>query len=119
MKLTQEGKRVKLAEYFGWKFYSIHLNDESISDEEFQEYKESATYCWYRPGNHPWQLEVLPDYFGNLDIIHSATLEAAEKEPSFDIGQAAIQLSCNTKWELYAAPADVRAEILGLTLGLW
>ncbi len=119
MKLTQAGKRVKLAEYFGWRFQSIYIYDETITDEEFQKYKEQATHCWYAPGNNPWQLEELPDYFGDLNEINKATLAASTKETSFNIGWAAMQLSCHTKWDLYMAPADVRAEILGLTLNLW
>ena len=53
--LTQEQKRVKLAEWAGWS--SIH---EAAS--------LSIPYHW--GGNPHGQREVLPDYFRSLDGVH-------------------------------------------------
>lgn len=64
--MTQEQKRIAIAEACGWKFHppTEHL----YSEQE----KADAIMCWVRPGNDPWQMERVPDYFNDLNAMHEA-----------------------------------------------
>jgi hypothetical protein len=118
MKLTQEGKRIRLAEHFGWTFHSIFLHTDEMNPDEFQEYKESASHCWIRPGNNAWQLEEIPDYFGDLNIIQDALL-TLDRSQSISICVALNDFDILGEWDILTAPCNVKADALGITLGLW
>ena len=115
MNLTQEQKRIKLAEAAGWKCAS-HV-------AEFD--KPFALMCWYRPGNAEWQTEEPPDYFNDLNAVHELEklLTDAQwpeyREELRTIALGGIRLiSQRCKADIHAT-ADQRAEALGLTLSLW
>ncbi len=100
--MTQEQKRIKLAEFAGWKCAS-HVAE---VDKPF------ALMCWHRPGNNEWQTEKLPDYFNDLNAMHEA-----EKAVKNVWGKYVKQL--NSIADPACATATQRAEALGKTLNLW
>jgi hypothetical protein len=121
--MTQEQKRIAIAEVCGWKFHppTEHL----YSKQE----KADAIMCWVRPGNDPWLMERVPDYFNDLNACH-------EMEEVLNAGQINAYLGKlyeNTKpakvgsipWEIICARVAVhataaeRAEAFGRALNLW
>ncbi len=115
--MNEEQKRIKIAEEVGWKFHppTEHL----YSEQE----KAEAIMCWVRPGNDPWQMERVPDYFNDLNAMHEA-------EKSLSDGQYTIfcdhlhDFACEEqlqtgKWRWLSSTAAQRAEAFGRTLNLW
>jgi len=118
---SQAHKRVKLAEYEGWKC-APHVADFD---------KHVAVMCWYKPGNGEWQTEQLPDYFGDLNVV----CQSVSRLPVWSPGQQLsgtqqaftheLELVCSkpdrpaSHVEVTNASAEQRAEALGIALGLW
>ena len=68
--MTPEEKRVKIAEFCGWKFQPLFPIPKDDPDYLYR--KMGAIMCWVRPGNPDWETEELPDYLNNLDAMHGA-----------------------------------------------
>jgi hypothetical protein len=106
--MTQEEKRIKLAEAAGWKC-AEHV-------AEFD--KPFALMCWHRPGNAEWQTEEPPDYFTDLNAVHE--LENV-LSPLQEVTYWENLLQAHEYMDSWAgcATAAQRCEALGLTLKLW
>ena len=121
-------KRVRLAEYFGWKFHPP-LTLTRPSDE----YKSQATHCWVRPGSSLHQLEELPDYFGSLQVMFDAEeWLLTNRDYLYWCNPKAEAPTANLETRGYLnhliaiagnlrdhATSDQRAEAMGRTLKLW
>jgi hypothetical protein len=111
MKLTQEEKRIKLAEAAGWtKFY-----------ESWTGQKKACI-----PNDS--QILPLPDYFNDLNAIYSAEQKAWGKDyglRSVFVDHLALIMNpvhgyrMQSAEDLLDATAAERAEALGKTLNLW
>jgi len=105
--MTQEEKRIKLAEAGGWK---VHPKYRFI----------------VIPPNSPHSvqpLSTIPDYFSDLNAVHELEKVLTEEQRrsycdfTYDI---ACRIQKETgKWNWISLPAAQRAEALGLTLNLW
>lgn len=120
--ITQEQKRIRIAEACGWKFvYSAEVA------------KRASMSSWYfreLPVNHRYS--PLPDYLNDLNAIHAAeqTLNTLRSQEHGKRLQETARLHCigivpdyerdlvSLSW-LMRMPADKRAEAFGLALGLW
>jgi hypothetical protein len=109
--MTQEQKRIKLAEAGGWKC-AEHV-------AEFD--KPFALMCWHRPGNAEWQTEEPPDYFNDLNAVHELekVLTNGQRRSYFYHLFGTQRLDDAELWKAVHATAAQRAEALGLTLNLW
>jgi hypothetical protein len=109
--MTQEEKRIKLAEAAGW----IEISD----------WKAAGIN-----GKHPTEpwVEVIPDYFNDLNAVHE--LEKSLSDGQYDIFEQELArvagFICHDEWpvpsglrKVISATAAQRAEALGLTLNLW
>ena len=117
--MTQEQKRIKIAEKAGWRFHP--LTEHLYSEQE----KAEAIMCWVRPGNDPWQMDRVPDYFNDLNAMHDAEkslLNGFEDEPEssepWSDYLTNLILACPAHLSYHATAAQ-RAEAFGLTLNLW
>lgn len=113
-KLTQEEKRVLIAQARGYKEFPFRFNNEQKVWALNQEQADSLTL-----GVFTWSLT--PDYFRDLKACH-------EMEESLNEGQREvfadniIQMFPSDKTNGFSwihATASQRAEAFGLTLGLW
>ena len=115
--MTQEQKRIKIAEKVGWKFHP--LTEHLYSEQE----KADAIMCWVRPGNDPWQMERVPDYFNDLNAMHEAEMNLPRQLNHIDYWQKGYGRFQTILAELtitpYSATAAQRAEAFGKTLSLW
>jgi len=122
VKLTQEQKRIKLAEAAGWK---------GISKTYLEGYAPWRPVAYEKRINktpvkefHNIPLDPLPDYFSDLNAVceleskltHQQHLTFRKK-----LWDIAITLGPDDVWDRhYISPtAAQRAEALGLTLNLW
>jgi len=98
--MTEEEKRIKLAEAGGWtKFY-----------ESWSGQKKACI-----PNDS--QILPLPDYFNDLNAVHE--LEKVLDEKQQDIMNNTLWDIMSGRKYLWHATATQRAEALGLTLNLW
>jgi hypothetical protein len=119
MKLTQEQKRIKLAEFAGWRINYIDGNGLDCD-------------VWIHPdGQQCWAKELapLPDYFNDLNAVYELELKAFQ-DSSIQLyySRSVIRIIKNSApldkqfvsdFDLVTATAAQRAEALGLTLNLW
>jgi len=116
--MTQEEKRIKLAEATGWKRAGL-INE------------------WLRPSrahipqfHSSWVgLDALPDYFNDLNAVHELELKVFQDSSiQLDYSRSLIRIIKNSSplgkqffsdFDLVTATAAQRAEALGLTLSLW
>lgn len=113
--MTQEQKRIKIAEKVGWKFHP--LTEHLYSEQE----KADAIMCWVRPGNDPWQMECVPDYFNDLNAMHEAEKVAGFMSDDFQ-GRKLKRTwfrHMGSNQNIWFATATQRAEAFGKTLNLW
>jgi hypothetical protein len=111
--MTQEQKRILIAEACGWKL--IHLPAET-DDPLYQDVP--ATDVWQTPQGVFVRFDP-PNHFTSLDTMHEA-------ERTMTNNQRYNYAACLHKImktyhpiELIFADAPTRAEAFGLTLGLW
>jgi hypothetical protein len=118
--MTQEQKRIKLAEYAGWKGISR---------------KYLTGYAPWRPVTyeeriqktpvmefHSIPLDPLPDYFNDLNVVHEweKTLRPRQRDEYNENLEALV--GPQDGWQslyMWHATAAQRAEALGRTLNLW
>lgn len=110
--LTQEQKRIKIAEACGW------INCEIIQYEGF-----SMKAIGYR-SKSAIGFESLPDYFNDLNAMHEAieTLDDYQKVDFVEkLKQVTMAYSSTYRhvFEMLTSTATQRAESFGKTLGLW
>jgi hypothetical protein len=116
MKLTQEEKRIKLANYAGW-----HERPEPHGSQ-------NATAWWHNKDRYPSYLMPVPDYVSDLNAVHE--LEKSLSDGQYDIFEQELArvagFICHDEWpapsvlrKVISATAAQRAEALGLTLKLW
>jgi hypothetical protein len=106
--MTQEEKRIKLAEADGWKPNGAgywHKNGE-VCALQFESLDGR--------GNDVYPL---PNYFHDLNAVHE--LEKVLDEKQQDIMNNTLWDIMSGRKYLWHATATQRAEALGLTLGLW
>lgn len=123
MKLTEQEKRIKIAESCGW------------------EWKDAGTGpCWHRPTGeyrgrplfsqlHTKEEEAifyLPDYFNDLNACHEMEKFLVDwvayrilLSQIVGIGYAPDLEICDDIKSFLSATASQRAEAFGLTMGLW
>lgn len=117
-KLTQEEKRIKIAEACSKEPVCVCPIHGSISGRATPE-KMLVTNCPWCGNDLHW--EDFPDYFGDLNAIHEA--ENVLNEDQWDV--YADHLDDMTMYShghasrMAHATAKQRAEAFGLTLGLW
>jgi len=108
--LTQEDKRIKLAEAGGWKRKSVDL-EYPLSRPEGRWEKGELTV---------FHFGQLPDYFNDLNAVHE--LEKVLTKPQqnkFILELDVIIRGDGDYFDIAHATAAQRAEVIGLTLGLW
>lgn len=76
--MTKGQINIAIAEYFGWTFSSFYEEDPTLP--YYQKFKEDTTCWWVRPGNDSWQREQIPNYCGDLNVIHEARSTLTEKQ---------------------------------------
>lgn len=114
--LTQEEKRIKIAEACGWKCAYISGNGAIVA------WRGDAPRCKEIYGRGA---EEIPDYFNDLNDMHEAEKVLRPKQTPIPEGWE--------KWDFYSsmledltgdddgthATAFQRAEAFGIALGLW
>jgi hypothetical protein len=137
MKLTQEQKRVKIAEAHGWKFGTYSADGPCgqgwLKPGETRKSAKSLGDCI------AWSARELPDYFNDLDATAKIrkTLTGESKLAFIarlnDVMRASgIKCSlrdmtevascspiCGMVFDYVDAAAELQAEAFGLTLSLW
>lgn len=110
MKLTQEEKRIKIAEACGWT--RVPDNDETVK-------------LWTKNGHttsRGWRehfLKELPDYFNDLNAIQEAEVEIKRSFQCMNYAEALYTECAKENIPFIYATAAQRAEAFGLTLNLW
>jgi len=112
--MTQEDKRIKLAEAAGWEVIELTLcnvKPDKNGDPEIE------------------PIAPLPDYFNDLNAVHLLELKVFQDSSiQLDYSLSLIRLIKNSSplgkrffsdFDLITATAAQRCEALGLTLGLW
>lgn len=131
IKLTQEQKRVKIAEACGWK----PVYDFGTSRVFMFKADKAAGYIRNLNGEASTtngsiaNVDELPDYFNDLNACHE--MEKAIPEDLLEEYQFMVdRLACGDPPDAYrhwsmglseaiSAPPNIRAEAFGLTLNLW
>lgn len=110
--LTQEEKRVRIAEACGWKHVGIRETGSYGAGSPYG-FKPNAAVI--EPRFTGLTAEV-PDYFNDLNAISSAVKCRWQHEKAFIQNLIAI---CQTSEDAINATAAQRAEAFGKTLNLW
>jgi len=105
--LTQEQKRIKIAEACGW------INCEIIQYEGF-----SMKAIGYR-SKSAIGFESLPDYFNDLNAMHEVEKTGITSDNSEDYDFCLREAMQDANDYIWSATAAQRAEAFGKTLGLW
>jgi hypothetical protein len=101
--MTQEEKRIKLAEVAGWEVIELTLcnvKPDKNGDPEIE------------------PIAPLPDYFNDLNAVHELE-ETLVKDMRALWMINLCKLTDDSFWATTRATATQRAEALGLTLNLW
>ena len=116
--MTQEQKRIKLAEAFGWKKLK------GFSDSEWP-----LLLTLPQKPNTEGYLEVIPDYFNDLNAVHKAESVLDKSEQGWSSYADYLEVVCGAdgwpimsqldKRRIIHATAAQRCEALGKTLNLW
>lgn len=114
--MTQEQKRIAIAEACGW---------EPVTKQEVIEWAGAAALSRMYPNECQWWkdahrysfvcLDNLPDYWRDLNAMHEA--EKTLEDP--DLYERHLSSECEGSEYLFHATAAQRAEAFGRTLGLW
>jgi len=111
--MTQEEKRIKLAEAAGW-----HEKPEPHGSH-------NATAWWHNQDRYPSYLMPVPDYFNDLNAVHEAEKMLTDIQ-WIGYAQHLEEVSMQGGGEGNFSPsrwihatATQRCEALGLTLNLW
>lgn len=104
--MTQEQKRIKIAEACGWKKGHIHGN--GVDDEVW--IHPVTQRCWLA------ELAPLPNYFSDLNAMHEAE-KVLTTEQWLSYWSFLSEVLKDTS--ILHADASQRAEAFGLTLNLW
>lgn len=122
MKLTQEEKRVKIAETCGWVWHPTAGKAEDYNSQQ----KAEAILCWSAPGDDFWRTQELPDYFNDLNAIHEARSNLNNDQKERYVGKLCEFSEMggydgydSLEWCIVNSGAADQAEALGLTLNLW
>jgi len=108
--MTQEQKRIKLAEAGGWTNIREQDYDHGYSGDDVRQY-----WMGTPPDDLPTQL---PDYFNDLNAVHE--LEKVLTEDQYDDYRQHLGKAVGYLWRgIFSATAAQRAEALGKTLNLW
>ncbi len=101
--ITQDQKRIKIAEACGW-------------GQPF-----GPTGDWERPDGSMTRWCMVPDYFGSLDAMHEAEKTLLKDGPDSDLWLDYLMnvVACAPAWLSNHATASQRAEAFGRTLNLW
>lgn len=121
--MTQEEKRIKLAETEGWTKIREQDYDHGCSGDDIRQF-------WVGLSPNTGDMEQIPDYFNDLNAVRSlwSKLTIAQGEvfahylaysymPNGYIGY--IELPAKDVFAPINSPAEVQAEALGKTLNLW
>ncbi len=109
--MTNEEKRIKLAEHLGWTG-PFGWGRPSYPDHEGIERQGFV-------GTDPdGDIEIVPNYFGDLNAIHDAE-KTLRDDALRDKMSDALMLTANDAFPLWHASASERTEALGQSLGLW
>jgi len=123
--MTQEQKRIKLAEAAGWKL----CREDNKTWRTPQQAAKNKKLLGHENG--PWSFESNgpPDYFNDLNAVHLLELKVFQDSSiQLDYSLSLIRLIKNSSplgkrffsdFDLITATAAQRCEALGLTLGLW
>jgi hypothetical protein len=123
--MTQEEKRIKLAEAGGWKF----CREDNKTWRTPQQAAKNKELLGHESG--PWSFESSgpPDYFSDLNAVHELekVIERLCKEGDYwfhlrelcDFPDAECDWGRVNFFTAIHATAANRAEALGLTLNLW
>lgn len=111
--MTQEEKRIKIAEACGWKDFHNHLSfscgtppTKSIFYRPIVGLVGEASHC------------ILPDYFNDLNAMHEAEGVLTENQLRC-YGWILLEIVSKDNRYIACATAAQRAEAFGLTLNLW
>ena len=107
--MTQEQKRIKIAEACGWKFDLPSIP------------KNPASPFWAPPLRLHVHT-VLPDYFNDLNAMHEAGMSKCFTPPGHPSKTAywlALVNICGSTENTAFATAEQHAEAFGKTLNLW
>ena len=114
MNLTQEQKRIRIAEACGYKWWpSPHNPEQSILAKN----QEDANSVNVGLNVH----HLAPDYFRDLNAMHEAEKSAFTGKPDLWSRYLDDELpqGCGDDCATECAPAEIRAEAFGRTLNLW
>lgn len=115
MKLTEEQKRIKIAEACGWTRMMWATDWRGRPSEPVE--------MWVRPGDtRPHEPNRLPAYFQSLNEMHEAEKTLSENDYyglPYQQGYLDALLGLVGGGRAHSATAAQRAEAFGLTLGLW
>jgi hypothetical protein len=121
-KLTQEEKRVKIAEAMGWKKCHAPGLRGLVVGKAPSGYIGNRTHYEIEPTGHWWEL---PDYFNDLNACHKAELFHGfnnYRNPTardYFMRLLGMVSAIHQDEATSSATAAQRAEALGLTLNLW
>lgn len=119
MKLTQEEKRIKIAEACGWKGISAQYLT-GYAPWRPLPYEQRVREC---PADNlaSIPLDPLPDYFNDLNAMHEAEKKLEDEKWDFLTHLTKVLMGYEgvTDWDRAHATAAQRAEAFGRTLNLW
>ena len=104
--MTQEQKRIKLANYAGW-----HERPEPHGSH-------NATAWWHNQDRYPSYLMPVPDYFNDLNAVHELEKVLLGDDIETWLTYDKYLAEGDTKFTWHTT-ATQRAEALGKTLNLW
>lgn len=127
MKLTEQEKRIKLAEAARWKGISEQFLV-GYAPWRTEPYSDRVNAC---PVDELecFPLDPSPDYFNDLNAVHELELKVFQDSSiQLDYSRSLIRIIKNSSplgkqffsdFDLVTANAAQRAEAIGLTLSLW
>ena len=107
MKLTQEEKRIKLANYAGW-----HERLEPHGSH-------NATAWWHNQDRYPSYLMPVPDYFSDLNAVHELEKVLTFHQETEYVATLMRQHKDYPMTKGFMSAAAERCEAIGKTLNLW
>jgi hypothetical protein len=114
--MTQEEKRIKLAEAGGLKVIDVPFIP-SQTKAAGCVFTDAARTEWRKCYPSSCGVYGIPDYFNDLNTVHE--LEEVLDEKQQDIMNDTLWDIMSGRKYLWHATASQRAEAIGLTLGLW